>query len=236
MKQNTLQNAKILYAYLNVFTKVRKADLIIGLGCMDKSIPLECSRLYKEGFADKIVFTGNSGKGTKGSLNITEAKRFKNIATENGVPEDKIILEEQATNTYENYKFTKLLLNEMKINYESVIIVQKPYVKRRCTAIADVEMKDKKIYVTSKNLSFEEFTNQSLKNGTMTLDDIINEITGEVSIIISTPKYNLQSPQPINEAVLNAYKQLLNEGYDKYIITQEEIEIILKRLGTLGIL
>ena len=110
MGELILKKAELLYDYLNVSTEVLKADLIIGLGCMDKGIPMECVRLYEEGYGKLIIFSGNVGKGTEGVLNITEAERFKGLAVDAGVPEDRILLEKEATNTYENYKYSIRLL------------------------------------------------------------------------------------------------------------------------------
>lgn len=231
-----LKKAEIIYDYLNINTEVLKADIIIGLGCMDTSIPKECAKLYKNGYGKFIVFTGNKGKGTQGVLEVTEAKHFKNIAINLGVPEDKILLEEEATNTYENYKFTKKLLKLNNYDYDSVIIVQKPYVKRRCLAIADIELQYKKFYVTSEDLNFDEFILQSEKNKTMTIDEIINEIVGEVSIILETPKFGIQSEQKISSDILDAYYYLLNKGYNKHVITREKIEMVIQKWLELGII
>ena len=144
MNQEILENAKLIYDYLNITTNIEKADCIVGLGCMDLGIPQECVRLYQESYGNFLIFSGNVGKGTEGVLLITEAERFKNVAVEKGVPENKILLEKEATNTYENYKYTKKLLESKNIPVNSIIIVQKPYVKRRCIAIADIEFKEKK--------------------------------------------------------------------------------------------
>ena len=234
--EKIIEKAKVLYDYLNIPCDLKNADIIIGLGCMDMGIPNKCSSLYKEGYGKQIVFSGNVGKGTEGVLEITEAERFKNIAVEKGIPEKDILLEKDATNTYENYKFTKKLLENSNYNFDSVIIVQKPYVKRRCLAIADVELKGKAYYVSSEDLTFEEFVKQSEDNNTMNLDEIINEMVGEISIIMEAPKYNLQSFQPMSKDVLSAYNFLLDKGYTKYIVTSKKIEFIIKRWSELGII
>lgn len=229
MEEKIIKNAKLLYNYLNVPTKIVPSDLIIGLGCMDKGIPEHCSKLYKDGYGNLIIFSGNVGKGTEGILNITEAERFKNIAIEKGVPEEKVLLEKDATNTYENYKYTKRLLEDKNINFQSAIIVQKPYVKRRCIAIADLEFPNNNIYVTSQDLTFEEFIKQSKENKTMDINEIIHEIVGEVSIILEAPNHNIQSKQLINNTVLLSYEFLLNQGFTKHVITPEKIAMVKKK-------
>lgn len=236
MEENIIENAKVLYNYLNVPTRIIPSDLIIGLGCMDKGIPECCVKLYNDGYGDLIIFSGNVGKGTEGILNITEAERFKNIAIANGVAEEKILLEKEATNTYENYKYTKRLLEDKNIDFQSAIIVQKPYVKRRCIAISDVEFSDKNICVTSQNLTFEEFVKQSKENKTMDINEIIHEIVGEISIIIEAPKFEIQSEQPINNRVLLAYNFLLKQGYTKHVISSEKIEMVKRKWEDLGLI
>lgn len=236
MKEKIIENAKILYSYLNVSTKIISSNLIIGLGCMDIGIPEHCTKLYNDGYGDLIIFSGNVGKGTEGVLNITEAERFKNIAVANGVPDEKILLEKEATNTYENYKYIKRLLEDKNIDFQSAIIVQKPYVKRRCIAISDVEFPDKNICVTSQDLTFEEFVKQSKENKTMDINEIIHEIVGEISIIIEAPKFDIQSEQPIDNRVLIAYDFLLKQGYTKYIISSEKIEMVKRKWEDLGLI
>lgn len=225
-----VKNAKIIYNYLKVETTILKSDIIMGLGCMDTSIPKVCSQLYKNGYGNIVVFSGNVGKGTENVLKDTEAKMFENVAINNGVPNNVIILENNATNTYENFKYTKDLLEEKQIDFESVIIVHKPYVKRRCMAIADIEMSGKKFYITSQDIDLDTFIEEQKKNKTMSFDDIINEIVGEISIILTTPKYKLQSEQFVPNNVLDAYSFLIDCGYSKYVVSDEMIEKALTKL------
>lgn len=236
INNSILKNTKLIYDYLNVPTEISKADIIVGLGCMDIGIPKECVKLYNKGYGKQIVFSGNVGKGTKNILNQTEAERFKEIAINAGISQDSILLEKEATNTYENYKFTKKLLKKHNIDFDSMIIVQKPYVKRRCIAIADVELPDKEFYVTSESLSFEEFVEQSEKNNTMSIEEIINEIVGEINIILITPKYGLESEQIVPDNILEAYNFLLRKGYNKHIISSQQIETVLNIWQEKGIL
>ena len=230
------ESAKILYNYLNVDCDVKKSDIILGMGCMDDGIPKICTDLYNAGYGDTIIFSGNVGKGTDGILNVTEAERFRDIAINRGISEDNILLETNATNTYENYKFTKNLLEGNSYNYNSIIIVHKPYVKRRCLAIAEIEFPDKIYYVTSEKLSYEDFLNKSINNKTMDVDEIINELVGEISNILEASKYNLLSNKELGDDVLEAYKYLINVGYSKYLITEEKIQYVMNRWSQLGLI
>ena len=228
INEEIIYQAKVLYDYLNLDMAISKADVIIGFGCMDKTIPKKCAELYKEGYGKLLVFSGKVGKGTKGVLNISEAKRFQMIATEEGVSSNSIMLETKATNTYENYRFTRQLLDDNNVLYNSVIVVQKPYVMRRCKAIADKEMTDKKVYVTSCDLDFDSFVKVQEKEETMTFDDIVNELVGEISIILTAPKYGIQSEQIMDDDINAAYQYLIDNGYTKYLVSDENIKKLVK--------
>ena len=63
---------------------------------------------YQENPDVVIVVTG--GQGPQES--ITEALAMERYLMANGIPQEKIIKEEKATSTYENFKFSKELLDE----------------------------------------------------------------------------------------------------------------------------
>ncbi len=69
----------------------------------------------------------------------------------------------------------------------------------------------------------------------MTVDDIINELVGEISIILKTPKFGMQSEQKVDSDVLDAYNYLLNKGYNKQVITDEIIQMVIQKWLDLGL-
>ncbi|HEU4500762.1 MAG TPA: YdcF family protein [Nitrospira sp.] len=69
--------------------------------------------LFKQGYADKLVFTGGSGRVFKdGPRDALEMKRW---AERLGVPADAIVTEEQSRTTYENATETSRLLGSASI-------------------------------------------------------------------------------------------------------------------------
>ena len=62
----------------------------------------------------------------------------------------------------------------------------------------------------------------------MTAEDAINEMIGEISLIIKTPKYGLQSVQEIPNEVLDSYKRIVDLGYNKYYYSDNEVEFFVK--------
>ena len=93
--------------------------------------------LYKQGYADKLIFSSGY------SYFLEEALVMKAIAVSLKVPEDSIILEEKAKNTYENVKFTKEILDNKKMN--SILLVSSPYHMRRALLVFDKVAKGTKV-------------------------------------------------------------------------------------------
>ena len=123
MNQEIKKDVEVLWNYLCLDNESVKAECIIGLGSILKSIPKKCAELYKKGLGEYIIFTGNCGKGTEGVISKTEAEIFKNIAVQEGVPEDKILIETKATNTYENFRYSMKVLNDNDLHPNSFLIV-----------------------------------------------------------------------------------------------------------------
>ena len=75
--------------------------------------------LYKKGYAKYMVFSS-------GYIYIfKEPLVMKALAVSLGIPEDAIILENKAKNTFENIKFTKKILEKKK--WDEILLVSSPY-------------------------------------------------------------------------------------------------------------
>lgn len=90
--------------------------------------------LYHLGKVDKILISGSNGFVLEDGLD--EAKQFKTVLVENGIPETDILVETKSKNTYENAIESKKLLSnypEMK----SFLLVTSALHMRRSKAIFD---------------------------------------------------------------------------------------------------
>ncbi len=128
-----------LYAVLEVGPEIRKADSIILLSdgiYTDKIYAgnnyqrmLRAYRLYKQGFADKIIICGG--------VVIEEIPSFaeimKDFLVEIGMDEKFIITENRSLNTYENIKYAKPILKEL--NIKNSLLVTSSYHMYRSLAI-----------------------------------------------------------------------------------------------------
>lgn len=222
--EELMVDLQILWDYLCLNTKPEKSECIIGLGSILTLIPKKCAELYKKDLGEYIIFSGNCGKGTKGVISITEAERFKNIAIEESIPKNQILIEPDATTTYENYKYIKKVLASNNLNPNSFLIVGKPYQERRALLIANLEFTDKKYEVASFNLSLNDYLDFVKKDEFMKVEDVINEMVGEISLIIKAPKYGLQSEEKLPTKVIDSYNKIVTSGYNKYFYSDDIVK------------
>lgn len=216
---NKMKLVKLIWDYLYLGMNVEKCDCILGMGCHDLHIPERCAELYREGYSDIVIFTGGLGKITKRIWNIPEAEKFSEVARNSGVPKEKILLENKSTNTGDNFRFTKDLIETNKLNINSFLVVCKPYMQRRCYAAFKAIIPDKKCIITSPNITFEKYFDE-YENSIVSKDEIINTLVGDLQRIKIYPKKGWQIKQEIPNEVWNAYENLVKLGYDKYIIDE----------------
>ena len=118
---------------LVVNEKPVKSDVIIVLSGdndrLEKGI-----ELYKKGYAAHLILSNG------------QENNFYHQAKESGIPEDSIILENHATSTTENAKFTKRLM--MNYHFQSAIVVSSNYHMKRAEKNFNKEFKDTQIQLT----------------------------------------------------------------------------------------
>ncbi|MFA5091001.1 MAG: DUF4922 domain-containing protein, partial [Candidatus Omnitrophota bacterium] len=107
------------------------ADVMIVFGNYDTRIAEEAARLA--GLADYIVVCGYKGIFTQ-HFTEPEAVVFKRVLIEKGVPENKIIVEAESTNTKLNLDNVFALLEARGIKYNTAILVAHPLHQLRAAA------------------------------------------------------------------------------------------------------
>ena len=89
------------------------------------------AELYARELAPLLLFSGGMGRFT-GEWAVPEAELFAEAAMKKGVPEDCILIENKSTNTGENVRFSRAVLEKAGIpEPSSIIALQKPYMERR---------------------------------------------------------------------------------------------------------
>ncbi len=208
-----LPSLQILWDYLSLHQEPEKADVIVGFGCYDSNVARRAAELYRLGYAPKILFTGGLGRNTTGLFTRSEAENFAAVAMEWGVPEGDILLETKSTNTKENIEFTRTLLEEKKIPHGHILGVHKPYMERRIHAAMGVYWPGQRFSVTSFRQTLEEALAESERQG-MTREGTVSTIVGDFQRIDLYARKGYQLPQFIPEEALEAFRRLVEMGYD----------------------
>jgi uncharacterized SAM-binding protein YcdF (DUF218 family) len=114
--------------FLTPEDRLHAADAILVFsGDPDYERTLEATRVYHLGYARYLVFSGRGGPGDS-------AQSMAEVARLHGVPDAAILLEEQATSTYENVLFVRALLAQYHVH--RLILVTSPYHQRRAYLVA----------------------------------------------------------------------------------------------------
>jgi uncharacterized SAM-binding protein YcdF (DUF218 family) len=209
--------AEIIWRYHLMNHQLEKADAILVLCSHDKRVAERGAQLFLGGWAPLLIFSGGLGSVTRGMWTEPEADQFAKVALQLGVPPEKILIENRSTNTGENISFTRLLLQERKLNPEKLIVVQKPYMERRSYATFRKLWPEEEVLVTSPQVSFAEYLND-YSNSELSSDDIISIMVGDLQRIQLYAERGFQIHQEIPAEVRTAYEELVRAGYDRRLI------------------
>lgn len=211
--RQVLQLAQKLWDYHRMNQLLEKSDCILVLGSHDLRVAERGAELYLEGFAPILIFSGGFGNFTQGIWDDSEAEKFASIALSMGVPRDAILIENKSTNTGENILFTQQLLQTKAIDPQSFIVVQKPYMERRSFATFRKHWPDKKLTVTSPQISFEKYLGDQIF-----MEQVIHAMVGDLQRIKLYPEKGFQIFQTIPDEVWSAYEQLIQLGYTQHLV------------------
>lgn len=112
--------------YLSPQSPLAKADAIVAIsGGETDARTAEAAKLYHDGYAPHIIFSGAAADPNSPS----NAAAMAAIAESDGVPKSAISLDEAADNTHENAIDVAAIVR--KNAYHSIILVTSPYHQRR---------------------------------------------------------------------------------------------------------
>lgn len=114
--------------YLSPQSSLEKTDAIVAIsGGETGSRAAEAIRLYQEGWAPKLIFSGDALDPNSPS----NAAAMRSIALSAGVPPAAIVLEEDSADTNQNAAGVAAITKAN--NYRSIILVTSPYHQRRAS-------------------------------------------------------------------------------------------------------
>lgn len=205
--------SQLIWDYHHLNHPLEKSDLILALGSNDTRVAEHAADLYLQGWAPRLMFSGNVGALTRGKFAKSEAETFADIAIAKGVPRSAILIEPNSTNTGENIVFSRRVLAEHGLDPQSFIVVQKPYMERRAYATFMKNWPGKHILISSPPSDWATYPTAELPK-----DLVINIMVGDLQRIRDYPAKGFQIEQDIPANVWQAYEQLIALGYDKHLI------------------
>jgi|GEM_PF-3436844 len=120
----------VLWDYLSESDPIEKCDLIFCFGGQGEDRVNKAIELYKQGYAPKILFTGQKASYMT-NVDASEADYYAQKAVDAGIPLDALILENEAINTVENAVKSVKLLREMDFLPQSIILINHSFQMRR---------------------------------------------------------------------------------------------------------
>jgi len=204
-KLKLYQHIERLWSYMQLDHSLVKSDCIFVLGSNDVRVAEYAAQLFLDGWAGKLIFSGGVGRLTDGIFESTEALTFATLARDMGVPSDCIIIEDRATNTGENVRFTYELISQLGEKFSSFILVQKPYMERRTYATFTKQwpIPYDSICVTSPKTKFCDYFNEDID-----LETTVTAMLGDFERIKTYPALGFQVEQTIPQEIDDSYHLL----------------------------
>jgi uncharacterized SAM-binding protein YcdF (DUF218 family) len=217
MEERHLKLAQTIWDYHKLNHQLEKSDAILVLCSHDERVAERAVELFKESWASLVIFSGGAGSITKELWTEPEAERFARIAKNAGVPREKILIEDKSTNTGENVRFTRQLVETQGLKLQQFIVVQKPYMERRSFATFRKFWPEKDVVVTSPQISFEDYL-RNYTNRALSSTDVVSIMVGDLQRIKLYPARGFQIEQVIPEEILAVYDELVAAGFTKFLV------------------
>ncbi|MEN8680901.1 MAG: YdcF family protein [Akkermansiaceae bacterium] len=205
--------AGIIWDYHLLNQQLEPCELIWALGSVDLRVADRVAELWHAEMAPLIVMSGGLGNFTSGIFEKPEADLFAERAIALGVPEEVILIENRSTNTGENVRLTRELLESRGISVSRVIAVQKPNMERRTFATIRKQWPEVEVSVTSPQFSLEDYCNEVLPK-----EILIHVMVGDLQRIMEYPELGFMIEQEIPPKVRKSFDFLIERGFDGHLI------------------
>lgn len=201
-----IESARVIFDYLYLKDALQKADVIMGFGHFDEKIPLTCVNLYKNGYGEKVIFTGGIGAGTA-DLGMAEADYFADVWNRH-LPQHKqnMLVENQSTNTGENMRFT-MQLWQTHVGFKpkkKALIVANAYRQLRVWATCQWYMPEIEWINCPPTTDFGAERKMFEQKG----EDFILHLVGETERVFSYPEKGFMAKVNIPDKVKLAYESI----------------------------
>lgn len=206
-------HAEQLFRYHDVTETPGPVDLIIGLGSYQPAVADCCGRLYREGIAPCILFTGGLGNWTRESFDRPEAEIFRDRAVAAGVPAAAILVEPEARHLGENASLARRLLETAGLGPRRIAVVTKRNTTRRARSTFRRVWPQMTGTFHGPDMHWSEQAVPPRNAG-----DVVDELVGDLQRILVYPALGHQLPETVPPDVLDSYVELIRAGFDRHLL------------------
>ena len=207
----------IVWDYMRLVHPVVPADAILTLGSFDPQAAVHAALLWQAGLAPIVIMSG--GIAHRGGLLDTgwdrpEAEVFADLAVREGVPREKILIEDRAQNTGDNFIFGRAVAARAGLHPEKLLVVAKPYMTRRGFATGRKVWPEVELSMQCEPIDMEAYFARDPDP-----ERTLLAMVGDLHRIVVYPVLGFQIEQERSDAVMQAFAALVAAGYGSRLVT-----------------
>jgi uncharacterized SAM-binding protein YcdF (DUF218 family) len=206
----------VAWDYMRLVHEPRPADAILTLGSFDPKAAVHAARLWRAGLAPVIIMSG--GIAHRGGLLETgwdksEARVFADVAMGEGVPDEAILLDEQAQNTGHNFTYGRAVARVAGLDPHKILVVAKPYMTRRGFATGRKVWPEVKLVMQCEDIAMADYFAREPDP-----ERTLLALVGDLHRIMVYPELGFSIVQDVPPAVHRALHALVAGGYGARLV------------------
>lgn len=210
-----LEDARRLFDFLSEGEDgPETAGVVLAMGGQDLEVADTAAAAFFEKKAQWLICSGGFGKDTSALFREPEAVLYGRRCLELGVPPERIVLEQKAANSGENFRFTRDLLARRGIFPKTGVVACKPYMARRAWATGTLQWPEVAWSVARPRCGLLEYVGQGRDMRT-----VLELMVGDLQRL-RVYGGRFQAPVEVPEDIWAAFERLAAEGFDRYVIKE----------------
>lgn len=215
-RSEILADAEALFAFLSEAEAPEgPADIVLALGSQDLGVAAAAARAFREVPAALVVCTGGLGKDTAALFHEPEGILYARECRRLGVPEDRLLVEDRATNSGENFRFSRALLESRGLRPRTGVIACKPYMARRAWAAGTWQWPEVRWSVFPQGIGFQDYLRRG-NDRTAVLELMVGDLQR-----LRVYSGRFQTPVTVPPALWSACERLAADGYDRFVLRED---------------
>ncbi|MFW5418327.1 YdcF family protein [Nocardiopsis sp. CNT-189] len=195
-----------------------RGDVVLALGSHDLRVAGHAARLWHEGAAPLVVFSGDRGRRTGGGHGHArwERREAEVFADASGLPDRAVLLETRATNTGENFSCSRELCARQGVRVRAAVATAKPYMARRALAAAAVHWPGAEWRFRAFGGGYEGYPDERYG-----AEELVSFLVGDLQRLVVYPRRGWAAPVHVPDRVAEAYDRLVRAGFTEHLVPGE---------------